>query len=103
MNKLDKMIASYFQQNYTVFIRHRYKKNNGKNNKNEEDMNGIIDDIFEYIKSVYIEYNFLNNKSVIKQFKVFIAKCCELCWIMIFKKFIYIIFTYLFLVFVEIL
>eukprot|EP01083_Nonionella_stella_P065760 172538_1 len=81
------VINPYFQNYYMIFSRHRYIRDDGKNNVNGElmecDMNKIIDQIYAFIHKVYAQYAFWNNKSIAKRFEVFIAKACELCWIMV--------------------
>ena len=88
MNKSMRMVLTpYFQAYYSIFSRNEWMKDDGKNNKNGElaagDMNKVIEAIYAFIRDRFNDYNFWDNKSISKQFRMFIGKACELCWIMV--------------------
>lgn len=62
-------------------------KDDGTNNVNGElaagDMNGVIRAIYALIERQYKEHHFWSKQSVSNRLQMFVAKSCELCWVMV--------------------
>ena len=79
------VINPYFQNYYKIFSRNKYQKKDKKNRQKLEEaaMNTIINMILKYIQKQYKYYKFWEKTAIFRQFEIYVAKACELCWIMV--------------------
>lgn len=70
----------YFQNHYKKFSKHQFMQ--GVKEK-DNDMDAVIDEIYEAVKAHYPDYGFWKKKSYEKRIKKYIGQTCELCWIMV--------------------